>query len=65
MVFEAYNADGIRAVDNRLQAHWINQGKTQWKTLLWVKRHSILSFYAGITQVQHVFSTDLPLAEQL
>ncbi|PJE40938.1 MAG: hypothetical protein CUR33_12395 [Pseudomonas sp.] len=65
IAFEAYKADGIMAVDNRPQAHWINQGKTRWKTLLWVKWHSILSLCAASTQLQHAFSTDLPLAEQL
>jgi len=53
----------MKSVDNRPQAHGITQGKTEWKTPLWVKWHSILSLYAASTQLQHAFSTDLPLPE--
>lgn len=61
---EAYDARRTKAVDNHPQGTGITQGKTRWKTLLWVKRHSILSLWTASTQLQHAFSTDLPLAEQ-
>jgi len=53
----------LRPVDNRAQGHGINRGETRWKTLLWVKSHSILSLCACSTQSPHGFSTDLPCAQ--
>ncbi|MFC4860419.1 hypothetical protein SA496_25935 [Pseudomonas sp. JS3066] len=61
MLFTSRNCHplGMNLVDNHGLTRLLSLGKTRCTTTLWVKGHSIPSFYTTTTQPGHVFSTRL------